>query len=441
MPIFSRRRIQAMLDEIRPLLDDPSKYKDLVRRLNSEAANQALPAETELSLLWALSKIGSIEIEPERFGGSRLPDAYCETLFLDGRGAFVEITALEDGRLSGEELMRAVSSKIRDTANSISRGAGEHLHFTFHEEWGSHSGKKIRRRKVSPDFMVTPALRDQLAGWLADGNAANKFRYTDEFVDVTLERRKNRPHRLFNFFSSMPPVAQSLTDNPLYEALCRKRSQLRGLALNERRVLFVSDRGSTLLRNVGGIRWPDAISGEDIIRHFLRIDDVIDVICVLSPKRQSTNPIDPRFRSIAWKLSLFSKSTCVDLINQDAFDAIRRHLPVPRFGGYQANSLQLQRLYSPKARGWYHAVSFSYNNMEGEMRISARAFLDLLAGRISYETFCHLTGLTQQENMFRKLLDSGNVVSSISFHPSGIDEDDDEIVIHFKRDASASDYE
>lgn len=80
MPIFARRRIQSMLDEIRPLLNSESKYKDLVNRLNADQTDQAMPGEIELSLLWALSKIGDIEVEPEWFGGTRLPDAYSNNL-------------------------------------------------------------------------------------------------------------------------------------------------------------------------------------------------------------------------------------------------------------------------------------------------------------------------------------------------------------------------
>lgn len=64
MPLFARRRLQSMLAEIALHLDD-AKARDLVRRLEDKRVDQVLPAEMELALLWALSRVGEIHIEPE----------------------------------------------------------------------------------------------------------------------------------------------------------------------------------------------------------------------------------------------------------------------------------------------------------------------------------------------------------------------------------------
>lgn len=64
MAIFARRRLQTMLDELSPLMDQ-EQSRGLVRRMESKEIEQALPAEMELGLTWAIDKLGPIEIEPE----------------------------------------------------------------------------------------------------------------------------------------------------------------------------------------------------------------------------------------------------------------------------------------------------------------------------------------------------------------------------------------
>lgn len=64
-----------MLDAIAPVLG-PEKGRDLQNRLNDpKQVEQALPAEMELALLWAIQSLGDLEIEPEWWGDSRRGDA------------------------------------------------------------------------------------------------------------------------------------------------------------------------------------------------------------------------------------------------------------------------------------------------------------------------------------------------------------------------------
>jgi len=62
-----------MLDDMAAFTDG-SQLSGLRARIESKRADQALPAEMELGVLWALSKLGYVEIEPEWFG-TRRPDA------------------------------------------------------------------------------------------------------------------------------------------------------------------------------------------------------------------------------------------------------------------------------------------------------------------------------------------------------------------------------
>ncbi|HSJ78933.1 MAG TPA: hypothetical protein VK913_09405, partial [Erythrobacter sp.] len=62
MAVFARRRLQMMIVGLSHLLDD-AKMRDLIGRIESKRIDQALPAEIELGILWALSQLGEVEIE------------------------------------------------------------------------------------------------------------------------------------------------------------------------------------------------------------------------------------------------------------------------------------------------------------------------------------------------------------------------------------------
>ena len=78
MAIFARRRLQAMLDEISPRVEN-SKVRDLLSRIESKEIEQALPAEMELGIVWAIAQLGPAEIEPHWYGQSSLPDVFLST--------------------------------------------------------------------------------------------------------------------------------------------------------------------------------------------------------------------------------------------------------------------------------------------------------------------------------------------------------------------------
>ena len=61
MPIFSRRRIQQMLDDLIGVVA-PAQF---IGRLNDKRFENALPAEAELALVWAASRLGGFESEPK----------------------------------------------------------------------------------------------------------------------------------------------------------------------------------------------------------------------------------------------------------------------------------------------------------------------------------------------------------------------------------------
>ena len=61
MPLFARRRIQAMLDELGPSMER-GKARDIVARLSRKRQpEQVIAAEMELGLLWAVKQVAHLE--------------------------------------------------------------------------------------------------------------------------------------------------------------------------------------------------------------------------------------------------------------------------------------------------------------------------------------------------------------------------------------------
>jgi len=69
--------------------------------------------------------------------------------------------------------------------------------------------------------------------------------------------------------------------------------------------------------------------------------------------------------------------------------------------------------------------------------ISARALLDLLAGRITQEQFIQKT-MNGHQNQFQYHLNQGDIITAITIERSGLDEDDDRLTVEFSRDPSTA---
>lgn len=429
-----------MFNELVPLLGE-HKANDLLQRLENKRVEQALPAEMELVLLWGLRQLGDIEVEPNWLGNGRLPDAYSKMLF-PGQPTLIEIAAVSDAGLAQEDEMRRTASLLCEAANIARRGCGRHLHFQFGEESEWTSKGYVRRRKVDPEFAVTDDIAKQLAVWLEvpSGTTRVPFRIRTEKTELMVTWHDQKQSQHSNFFSSMPAEAYSLTDNPLHSILKDKAAQLNNEEFAGIRCLLLCDAGSRLLRDLtDGIKSHGAYSGAQIIEAFLAHRSCnLDVVCVFSPCRAGNVTAFPS-RSLTWRTHTFLRRGIQ--VPEERLRDLASVLPAPRFEGSQARSLQRQAAYAVKSRGWYIGTNILSGKTKMTVSISARALLDLLAGRINTEQFNYFTGMDSSPNklnIFKLCLERGEVISNIKIESGGLDEDDDRLVVEFSKDPSAS---
>ena len=166
MPLFTRRRIQAMLDELGPVMER-GKAKDMLARLGrTRQPDQVLAAEMELGLLWAMRQVGHVEVEPKAADGRR-PDSASNDL-LGNVPAIIEITTVSDAHFSGEKLMRRAFFKIVDFANTVCRDAKYELSMLFGEETSNLTmrcgssfglGYEVRKAKRCVSSVQTSTLQ------------------------------------------------------------------------------------------------------------------------------------------------------------------------------------------------------------------------------------------------------------------------------------------
>jgi hypothetical protein len=438
MPIFTRRRLQAMLDDLAPFLDD-GKAKDFLGRLAGKKAEQVIPAEMELALVWAVAKLGDLDIEPHWWGDDKRPDCYTEHLLPD-TPVVIEVTSPNDNDLSGEEAMAAVANELGAVADRVKRKTSPYLYYSFAEESGYEDGQYFRRRLTPPGYKCSERVRRHLTRWITEGHCDRMpVRVRDKGLDVVIEKKSYKQVPLHNTWSLMPPETHSLEENHLYGLLRRKLIQLKASPTGSKRMLFLADAGSTLLRKIGTIheRTPSnkTFSGVQIIRHFLeRHRDRVDAIAVFAPRRSQGGPF--LAGELKWSVTLLSCEPEPAL--ERGLKGLAAKLPSPRYEGYQARSLFQQGAFATTARARYLSMSYS-SRREGKMKVrfSSRLLLDLLAGRITERQFRAQVDGSDGHNIIEHWLKQGLTISGASMAPREIDTDDDHIIFELTDDVAA----
>ena len=434
MPIFGRRQLQRMLNELGPWLDR-GKAKDLLNRLENEKPNQALPAEYELSISWAVSKIATLEID--RPAGSRTPDIYSPDL-LPGRPVIADVAAVDDLTLSGADTMRRACNIINAEANRLLERSSEHLYYSFREKSGyerSKGGKSAfyRRRMVRRDFELSETLRTAMKQWLANGRPVTPLSWNAPDISVIIEWREY-VHWLANFFCTMPSLAYDVKDNPLYAALRLKSKQLRAAPDGARRVVFLGDAGCSLLRDLKPLSSSSqTFSGGQIILKFLDDYPTIDFVMVFSAKREPSRAGGQTSR--IWNTQIFARPSVVTDADLGRLQLLSQTMIPPHLGGYQAYSWHTQNMCDADAVGKYVPTSMGIGREKMTLKISARAVQELMAGRLSLEQFRNWT--FGEENPVRRQIEAGRTISSVRFEPQGNDEEDDYLIFEFRDDPSA----
>lgn len=439
MSIFGRRQIQQMLDELGPWLFR-SKATDLLKRLENVSPDQAIPAEFELALDWAVTKMARLEID--RPMANRTPDIYSPDLLPSGPVS-IDVAAISDALLSGEAFMRRAARIINKACDEIQKGSSVHLHYTFHERRqyvrdDSGRSRFDRRRLITKSFQMDSQLRTALAGWLKSGKSRKALVWSGKNINVTITWREDYVHPQLNTFCTMPSLAYDLRENPVYHVLKSKADQLYAVPNGTHRGIFLGDAGCQLFNDIYRVdRVNHTFSGQQVIESFLADESNIDFVAVFSVKRAKSGSWDSWKNPRIWYLYVFEQKGSSQKINFSRVQHLRDALPEPYLSGYEARSWHEQGFFSPQARGQYLPTTISAGRQSMTVQISARAVQELLAGRLTAKEFENWT-VARLANPFEQQLALGRTISNVSFVPKGVKGDDDYLVFTFKDDPAAA---
>lgn len=434
MPIFSRRRIQQMLEDLADVVP-PAQF---IGRLNDKRFENALPAEAELALVWAANRLGGFESEPRWYSPKgRLPEGISTALF-PGREAVFDVKAVSDRAIAGVVGMRRISARLVEAANRAAKGSGRHLSFFFYERRDYRTPKLHRSIQAPPDYVLSQEASATLASFVR--SRPEEGSHVD-IVDGEMAVRiqwKPGTHRLFNYRSSTVNEIFDPDENYIAAALREKARQLRSPGFTGLKGVLLADIGSATLKKLKGIdRLGRSASGRQIIqRHLDKPDSGLDFVCVFSPRAESV--MWERTRHF-WQVTAFLR-TGLEL-PMEGLNALASQLPEPRFDGYELEHLHEQRLFGEQSRGWYLGSSMTSNTVDHEMTatFSARALHEFLAGRIDGDRLRDsMIGLT---GAFEYQLSRGHTIRAARIVPGGVDEDDDLVELTFASDPAASPFE
>lgn len=430
MALFSRRTLQRLLNENASFLSR-KQLKEHVNKLNRNdlAWNRgqvpSLDTEWEVALLNAFSKVGKVRHEPD-LGGRRKPDLHFVSEKDTGQyGQYfaADITAISDKGFDSHnpfdafqaELMRRVGERgLRLNSFNVNVGGNHQLIYRGGQKPKlllppiSKFGEKIFNDRFN-DFL------DQIARSPGQPREFRVFNVQDQInLAIAYDPHQRYSHSMYLSYRRIT----HLTENVVYQRLSEKRDQLMDSGFKGPLGIILCDGGFDAFHS--NTDWA-SYSPDKVIRHFLFQHEDVDFVLVCTIKRNETQPL---FR--CWSRDFFDGHT-------ELLDCINRLIDVfPEVESDAVNAINHLRSGSPAVGNSHfggHEVGWGRSKMR--ITISARAVLELLAGKVSQQEFFERHGFIPSEfkigpyiNPFNSGLDKGLTFSQVSFEKSEAEDDD-----------------
>lgn len=436
--IFARRSIQKFIDRLSGKLPQEAIGK-LVQKLNRND-RQSLDFEWEVSLLFALEQIGTVEYEICH-GGKSLPDV---TFRLPGKRnvCFVaEVATVSDRGLEEENPVRMFEDFLHEKTRAFEIPGG----FSYSVE-GTPVGERYWDRKVKLampgrkklraflEKHLTPRLREIKESGLEEADIS----INEESFRISITYRKGGTG--FSGGHVSYTAAYSLHRNPVYTSLKGKARRLAQSDFGGCKGIFLCDGWCDLLDSQFSSS-PSYGIGE-IIGDFLRQNSSISFVVTLWVKQPYRGVFDgpqhPRLH-----VKVFPNPTArFPLSNKTAQSLQKIPALLPKPVNEAVNAVyRIEAGRCAIGETHYGGSTLRDCNDGISIRISSRALLDLLAGKIDPSKFTEdhwpapdYPG-TGRNNPFVKAIDWGMMIETLSIERKE-DEDDDWITFKLAPDVA-----
>lgn len=424
MAIFSRRVIQRLLDENSKFLSS-RQLKDHIRRLNN-ADEYSLDAEWEVVLLNAFSKLGSVVHEPDL--GSR-PDIHFISAAEPTHSFIADIATISDKGLEDRHPVPALWDRLMEIVRE--RGLrGNSFFLRIEGEYGSRfnpehkSVIKIPSNKKDFDEYVFNA---DFYGWLEQVAAApdsgHRHLIRNEKTELLLTYNPNQLAATLTHTSYTRLT--SLVQNTIYNRLEEKVGKLVKANFNGAAGIILCDGGCSYLTSRGD--WA-SYHVDDVIQYFLRAQPLISFVMTVR--------IEQHFGFDAYRETIIKvyPGVTFDALGDDVKESLGKlSAAMPEAEQSAANAVHALK---SSLRHVGNPFTGGLTVGGGEIKISARAVLNLLAGRVSQEDFFKIHHFIPEDgggphygNPFDAELEEGRLIVGVEVEES--DRDDNWLVIKF----------
>ncbi|MCL4500388.1 MAG: hypothetical protein M1438_00855 [Deltaproteobacteria bacterium] len=397
------------------------------------AKELTLAYEWEVLLLYTFSIVGKVVHEKD-FGGRRKVDIYFET-YEDPKYNFVaEITTISDKGLDQNNPIEAFSNEVYKIVGEYGLSGN-----SFHIQVGGRKGPtckgehkvelKLPGRARFSQTILNKGFRDFLKEVINSPNSLHHYNVNSPDAAVMIKYDPNQRFASGNYPSYKEMII--LTENPIYDALNSKVSQLIDSNFNGHLGIFLCDGGSELFAKKPA-PWFSYSIGE-VINHFLSNNEAVKFVVTFTTKpRQQLSTFSSK-HDYVMNVILY-EGLKFDEITFDIREILKKVIKAfPKPETFPLGALKFLEWKGNlnKGRSHFGGMELGASKERTRVKVSARALLELLAGDVDQKKFFQEHGFIPSEfdhsslfNPFSAALKRGELIKNIILEESDSQDDD-----------------
>lgn len=435
MALFARRQVQEAIDHCGTFMPMEALARKIAE-LNASNEN-SLPAEWEVMLTAATARHCPVQYEPD-LGGARKADLLVTPDGHGTPGCLVEITTISDEHAHKKNPYDTVSAAIRGKIRKLGGPAAGWALQVEGTQIGKYRDAEVRLLLGTgrPEDLFDHRFFDFVRQVKAKPETRHVHEWRGDMLNMTLTFDPRQPHNGGGHL--VYTVVHSLKRNPLAGALRSKTKQLRQTGHDGPYGVVVCDGGCHVLsdRLTGS---GTSFSIRDVLEEFFRVDRHLSFVLVVGV--ETTLPPIFGHRTCGHELRVLpclrQGSAPVATQALDRLTRAARSLPPPLTSPGNAVRCYVRKYENE----WWRFPGRSVTVSEQRIKISARALLEMLAGRKTPAEYfkAFQDNWMMSGNFFNRQRLEGRCISGVKFVEGAAD--DDEIEFSFgPPDAAASKY-